>query len=189
MGIFGFCGGDKQMRRILLFMFLICMIGTMCSCSKNDSNEEYYTVSNKALDEESNRIKDVFLESLSDKDVDKLQNEFSSFAKENANLKDEINNAFGFIDGNITSIGSAITGLGAAETDEKGYVRATYEVSLFDVKTDKNRTYEIRILGNFFYRNNEHKQGIYRIHVRDKDIEYDAATENGTCVVGVERSE
>ena len=177
------------MRRFLLFIFLICMIGTMCSCSKNDSNEEYYTVSNKALDEESNRIKDLFLESLSDNDVDKLQNEFSSFVKENVNLKDEINNAFGFIDGNITSIGSAITGLSAAETDEKGYVRADYEVSLFNVKTDKNRNYEIRIYGIFFYRNNEHKQGINRISIFDNDIEYDAATEYGKFTVGVVGSE
>ena len=123
------------MKKFLLFILLICMMGTMCSCSKNDSNEEYYTVSNKALDEESIRINDVFLESLNDKDVDKLHNEFSNFAKENVNLKDEINNAFGLIDGNITSIGSTMTGFSAGETDEKGYVRADYAVSLFDVKT------------------------------------------------------
>ncbi len=169
------------MRRILLFVFLICMMGTMCSCSKNDSNEEYYTVSDKALDEESILINDVFLESLNDKDVDKLYNEFSIFAKENANLKDEINNAFGFIDGNITSIGSTMTGFSAGETDEKGYVRADYAVSLFDVKTDKYRNYDIFINGTYFYRNNEHKQGINRITIYDNNID----TENGKCTVGV----
>ena len=176
------------MRRILLFVFLICMMGTMCSCSKNDGNEEYYTVSSTELNQEAARIQEVALDAFKNKDATKLENEFSEFAKENANLNDEIENAFEFIEGNIITVESSSVGYGGGSKDEKGDVRADYAVRLYSVRTDKYKNYEIRIFGNFFYRNNEHKQGIYRIHVRDKGIEYDAATENGTCVIGIAES-
>ena len=188
VGIFGFCGGDKSMRRILLFVFLICMMGTMCSCSKTDSNLEYYKVYPTELNQEAARIQEVALDAFKNKDATKLENEFSEFAKENANLNDEIEKAFEFIEGNITTVEDSYVGYGCGSKDEKGYVRADYKVSLYNVRTDKYKTYEIRIAGNFFYRNNEHKQGIYRIHIRDKGIEYDAATENGTCVIGIAES-
>lgn len=189
MGIFGFCGGNKQMRRILLFMFLISMTGTMCSCSKTDSNEEYYKVYPTELNQEAARIYEVALDAFKNEDITKLENEFSEFAKENANLNDEIENAFEFIEGNITTIEDSDAGYQGGSKDEKGYVRADYAVYLFNVKTDKNRTYEIHIAGNFFYRNNEHKQGIYCIAIFDEDIEFDAATGNGMFRVGVAGSE
>ena len=164
------------------------MIGTMCSCLKTDSNEEYYKVYPTELNQEASRIQEVALEAFKNQDITKLENEFSEFAKENANLNDEIENAFEFIEGNITTVEDSYVGYGGGSTDEKGYARADYKVTLFDVKTDKNRTYEIRIFGIFFYRNNEHKQGINRIYVRDKDIELDVTTDNGKCVVGVAES-
>ena len=176
------------MRKFLLFIFLICMMGTMCSCSKYESNLEYYTVSFTELNQEAARIQEVALDAFKNEDITKLENEFSEFAKENANLNDEIKNAFEFIEGNITTVKSSYVGEGPSSTDEQGYVRADYAVNLYNVRTDKYKTYEIRIAGNFFYRNNEHKQGIYRIHIRDKGIEYDAATENGTCVIGIAES-
>ena len=173
------------MRRILLFVYLICMIGTMCSCSKNDSNEEYYKVYPTELNQEASRIYEVALDAFKNEDITKLENEFSEFAKENANLNDEIENAFEFIEGNITTVESSYVGYGGGSKDEQGYVRADYDVSLYNVRTDKYRNYEIRIYGIFFYRNNEHKQGINRISIFDNDIEYDAATENGKFVIGL----
>ena len=177
------------MRRFLLFIFLICMIGTMCSCSKNDSNEEYYKVYPTELNQEAARIQEVVLDAFKNQDITKLENEFSEYAKENANLNNELEDAFEFIEGNITTIEDSSAGDGGGSKDEKGYVRANYAVSLYNVKTDKNRNYEIRIYGIFFYRNNEHKQGINRISIFDNDIEYDAATEYGKFTVGVVGSE
>ena len=176
------------MRKLLLFTFLTCMIVTLCACKKKDGNDEYYTVSIKELNEESNRIKDVFLDALSNKDIDKLKNEFSNYVRGKANLDDEINKAFDFIDGNITTIGSAIVGEGSGSKDEKGYVRSDYEVSLFNVETDKNRNYEIRIYGMYFYRNNENKQGIFFIAIRDLDIKSDDVQEllSKRCLIGID---
>ncbi len=176
------------MRRILLFIFLICMMGTMCSCSKYESNLEYYTVSSTELNQEAARIQEVALDAFKNEDVAKLENEFSEFAKENANLNDEIEKAFEFIEGNITTVESSYVGYGGGSKDEQGYVRADYDVSLYNVRTDKYRNYEIRIYGIFFYRNNEHKQGINRISILDNNIEYNPATEKGKCVVGVDES-
>ena len=92
------------MRRIFFFVFLICMMGTMCSCSKTDSNEEYYTVSSAELNQEAARIQEVALDAFKNEDITKLENEFSEYATENANLNDEIENAFEFIEGNITTV-------------------------------------------------------------------------------------
>ena len=162
-------------------------MGTMCSCSKADSNEEYYKVYLAELNQEAARIQEVALDAFKNEDITKLENEFSEFAKENANLNDEIEKAFEFIEGNITTIKSSYVGEGASSTDEQGYVRADYNVSLYNVKTDKNRNYEIRIYGIYFYRNNEHKQGIDYIFICDNDIEIDEATvtrRNGECWIG-----
>ena len=172
------------MRKFLLFIFSICMMGTMCSCSKYESNLEYYTVSSTELNQEAARIQEVALDAFKNEDVTKLENEFSEFAKENANLNDEIKNAFEFIEGNITTVKSSYVGEGPSSTDEEGYVRADYRVNLYNVRTDKYRNYEIRIYGSFFYRNNEHKQGINRITIFDNAID----TENGTFRVGVDKS-
>ena len=176
------------MKKFLLFIFLICMMETMCSCSKYESNLEYYSVSSTELNQEAARIQEVALDAFKNEDVTKLENEFSEFAKENANLNDEIEKAFEFIEGNITTVESSYVGYGGGSKDEQGYERADYDVSLYNVRTDKYRNYEIRIYGIFFYRNNEHKQGINRISILDNDIEYDPATENGKCVVGVDES-
>ena len=123
---------------------------------------------------------------LKNKDVDKIQNEFSSYVSGKSNLNDEINKAFEFIDGNITDIGSERVGEHSYSKDEKGYVRSDYEVSLFNVKTDKNRNYEISVYGIYYYRNNENKQGINLISIYDNDVDYDVTTENGRCKVGIQ---
>ncbi len=169
------------MRKFLLFIFLICMMGTMCSCLKTDSNEEYYKVYPTELNQEASRIQEVALEAFKNQDVTKLENEFSEYATENANLNDEIENAFEFIEGNIITVEDSYVGDGGGSKDEKGDARVDYKVNLFNVRTDKYKNYQIRIYGIFFYRNNEHKQGINRISVRDRDTER-------KCVVGVAES-
>lgn len=158
------------MRRILLFMFLICVMGTMCSCSKYESNLEYYYVSMTEINQEAVRIREVALDAFKNEDITKLENEFSAFAKENTNLHDEIKNAFEFIEGNITTVEDSYVGYGGGSTDEQGDVRADYHVSLYNVRTDKYKKYEIRIYGVFFDRNNEQKQGIDHIVIYDEDI-------------------
>ena len=158
------------MRKFFLFIFLICMMGTMCSCSKTDSNEEYYTVSSAELNQEAARIQEVALDAFKNEDITKLENEFSEFAKENANLNDEIEEAFEFIEGNITTVESSSAGYGAWSTDEQGCVSQDYTVHLYKVRTDKYKTYDIYILGVFFDRKNEQKQGIDHIIIYDKDI-------------------
>ncbi len=167
------------MRRILLFMFLICMIGTMCFCSKNESNLEYYKVYPNELNQEASRIYEVALDAFKNEDITKLENEFSEFAKENANLNDEIANAFEFIEGNITTVEDSYVGEGASSKDPQGYLNADYAVTLYNVRTDKYKTYEIRIYGVFFDRNNKQKQGIDHIVIFDENI-----INEGKCGIG-----
>ncbi len=158
------------MRRILLFMFSICMIGTLCSCSKNESNLEYYKVYPAELNQEAARIQEVALDAFKNEDITKLENEFSEFAKENTNLTDEIETAFEFIEGNITTVEHSSAGESASSKDPQGYVSADYAVRLYSVRTDKYKKYTISIYGVFFDRDNEQKQGIDHIVIRDEDI-------------------
>ncbi len=68
---------------------------------------------------------------------------------------------------------------GYGSKDEQGYVRADYAVNLYNVRTDKYKTYEIRISGVFFDRNNEQKQGIDHIVIFDENI-----INEGKCGIG-----
>ncbi len=170
------------MRRILLFMFLICMIGIMYSCSKYESNLEYYTVSTTELNQEAARIQEVALDAFKNRDITKLENEFSEFAKENANLNDEIENAFEFIEGNIPTVEHSSAGYSGSSKDPQGYLSADYAVHLYNVRTDKYKTYEIRIYGVFFYRNDEQKQGIDHIVIDNTNI-----INEGECWIGNRR--
>ena len=166
------------MKRILLFILLICIIGKLCSCSKTDSDEEYYGPSISKVNQEAVRIQEVALDAFKNRDTTKLENEFSDyvkehtgeFAKEKTNLNDEIKNAFEFIEGNITTVESSSAGYGGGSTDEQGWVELIYDVHLYKVRTDKYKTYEIHIYGVFFDRKNEQKQGIDHIVIYDNDI-------------------
>jgi len=176
------------MRRLLLFVFLGSMIGTLCSCSKIFSNEEYYMFSAAEMCDEASRIQDVFLTSFENKEVNKLYDEFSASAKERKSLLDEINHAFEYVDGNITTVETIRAGNNAGSKDENGYVEADYVASI-NVKTDKNRRYKINIHGIYFDRNNEQNQGIDRIYIYDKDRGYNEVTGEGRIVVGDDERE
>ncbi len=138
------------------------------------------------VDQEAARISEVAIDAFINKDITKLEHEFSEFAKDNTNLKDEIENAFEFIEGNITTIENYFIDDWGSSRDEQGGVWSGYHVNLYNLKTDKGRTYEIDIYGYFFYRNNEYKHGINHIYVHDKDIEIDSDLEKGMCRIGVE---
>ena len=129
------------------------------------------------------------MNAFDNEDVELLKSEFSDYVKDRADLDSQIENAYKFVDGKVIEIENVYAGDGYGERDEQGDVEVDYNVSLFNVKTDKGRDYTIRVDGVYYYRDSDDKKGISYIYIDDNDVEEDESTgeqPDGSIKIGVE---
>ena len=140
------------------------------------SSNAYVSISSNELNAEANRIYEVVVSAFDNEDVELLKSEFSDYVKDRADLDSQIESAYKFVDGKVIEIENVYAGDGYGERDEQGDVKVNYNVSLFNVKTDKGRDYTFRVYGVYYYRDHDDKKGISYIYIDDNDIEEDENT-------------
>lgn len=121
------------------------------------------------MNQEAERVVNIVINALKEKDADAIKNLFSEYArKEDSDIDKQIEDMFNFIDGNIVSTGEILAGYSGGSTSaERGDIKTLYSGSIYDVTTDKGKTYFITIDGIYNFNWNEDKEGVYLINVLD----------------------
>lgn len=138
--------------------------------SDNTTEEDIYIViSEEEVKQEAERVVNIILDALKEKDADAIKNLFSEYArKEDSDIDKQIEDTFNFIDGNIVSTGEILAGYSGGSTSaERGDIKTLYSGSIYDVTTDKGKTYFITIDGIYNFNWNEDKEGVYLINILD----------------------
>lgn len=138
--------------------------------SDNNTEEDIYIViSEEEVKQEAERVVNIVINALKEKDADAIKNLFSEYArKEDSDIDKQIEDTFNFIDGNIVSTGEILAGYSGGSTSaERGDIKTLYSGSIYDVTTDKGKTYFITIDGIYNFNWNEDKEGVYLINVLD----------------------
>lgn len=138
--------------------------------SDNTTEEDIYIViSEDEVNQEAERVVNIVINALKEKDADAIKNLFSEYArKEDSDIDKQIEDMFNFIDGNIVSTGEILAGYSGGSTSaERGDIKTLYSGSIYDVTTDKGKTYFITIDGIYNFNWNEDKEGVYLINVLD----------------------
>lgn len=138
--------------------------------SDNNTEEDIYIViSEEEVNQEAERVVNIVINALKEKDADAIKNLFSEYArKEDSDIDKQIEDTFNFIDGNIVSTGEILAGYSGGSTSaERGDIKTLYSGSIYDVTTDKGKTYFITIDGIYNFNWNEDKEGVYLINVLD----------------------
>ena len=138
--------------------------------SDNTTEEDIYIViSEDEVNQEAERVVNIVINALKEKDADAIKNLFSEYArKEDSDIDKQIEDMFNFIDGNIVSTGEILAGYSGGSTSaERGDIKTLYSGSIYDVTTDKGKTYFITIYGIYNFNWNEDKEGVYLINVLD----------------------
>lgn len=138
--------------------------------SDNTTEEDIYIViSEEEVKQEAERVVNIVINALKEKDADAIKNLFSEYArKEDSDIDKQIEDTFNFIDGNIVSTGEILAGYSGGSTSaECGDIKTLYSGSIYDVTTDKGKTYFITIDGIYNFNWNEDKEGVYLINVLD----------------------
>ena len=138
--------------------------------SDNTTEEDIYIViSEEEVNQEAQRVVNIVINALKEKDADAIKNLFSEYArKEDSDIDKQIEDTFNFIDGNIVSTGEILAGYSGGSTSaERGDIKTLYSGSIYDVTTDKGKTYFITIDGIYNFNWNEDKEGVYLINVLD----------------------
>ena len=136
--------------------------------SDNNTEEDIYIViSEEEVNQEAERVVNIVINALKEKDADAIKNLFSEYArKEDSDIDKQIEDTFNFIDGNIVSTGEILAGYSGGSTSaERGDIKTLYSGSIYDVTTDKGKTYFITIDGIYNFNWNEDKEGVYLINV------------------------
>lgn len=138
--------------------------------SDNTTEEDIYIViSEEEVKQEAERVVNIVINALKEKDADAIKNLFSEYArKEDSDIDKQIEDMFNFIDENIVSTGEILAGYSGGSTSaERGDIKTLYSGSIYDVTTDKGKTYFITIDGIYNFNWNEDKEGVYLINVLD----------------------
>lgn len=138
--------------------------------SDNTTEEDIYIViSEDEVNQEAERVVNIVINALKEKDADAIKNLFSEYArKEDSDIDKQIEDMFNFIDGNIVSTGEILAGYSGGSTSaERGDIKTLYSGSIYDVTTDKGKTYFITIDGIYNFNWNEDKEGVYLINILD----------------------
>ncbi len=138
--------------------------------SDNTTEEDIYIViSEEEVNQEAERVVNIVINALKEKDADAIKNLFSEYArKEDSDIDKQIEDTFNFIDGNIVSTGEILAGYSGGSTSaERGDIKTLYSGSIYDVTTDKGKTYFITIDGIYNFNWNEDKEGVYLINILD----------------------
>ncbi len=138
--------------------------------SDNNTEEDIYIViSEEEVNQEAERVVNIVINALKEKDADAIKNLFSEYArKEDSDIDKQIEDTFNFIDGNIVSTGEILAGYSGGSTSaERGDIKTLYSGSIYDVTTDKGKTYFITIDGIYNFNWNEDKEGVYLINILD----------------------
>lgn len=138
--------------------------------SDNTTEEDIYIViSEEEVKQEAERVVNIVINALKEKDADAIKNLFSEYArKEDSDIDKQIEDTFNFIDGNIVSTGEILAGYSGGSTSaERGDIKTLYSGSIYDVTTDKGKTYFITIDGIYNFNWNEDKEGVYLINILD----------------------
>ena len=138
--------------------------------SDNTTEEDIYIViSEEEVKQEAERVVNIVINALKEKNADAIKNLFSEYArKEDSDIDKQIEDTFNFIDGNIVSTGEILAGYSGGSTSaERGDIKTLYSGSIYDVTTDKGKTYFITIDGIYNFNWNEDKEGVYLINVLD----------------------
>lgn len=136
----------------------------------NTTEEDIYIViSEEEVNQEAERVVNIVINALKEKDADAIKNLFSEYAqKEDSDIDKQIEDTFNFIDGNIVSTGQILAGYSGGSTSaERGDIKTLYSGSIYDVTTDKGKTYFITIDGIYNFNWNEDKEGVYLINILD----------------------
>ena len=136
---------------------------------KTTEEDIYIVISEEEVKQEAERVVNIVINALKEKNADAIKNLFSEYArKEDSDIDKQIEDTFNFIDGNIVSTGEILAGYSGGSTSaERGDIKTLYSGSIYDVTTDKGKTYFITIDGIYNFNWNEDKEGVYLINVLD----------------------
>lgn len=104
------------------------------------------------------------------RDSEGIKELFCTNVQEAYDLDEEIEEFFGFIDGNITSYDEP-EGQGSGMTsDWDGVIEQEIMGNIWNVKTDKGKTYIINVYGYVENRNHKDYIGVTSINIKDTDL-------------------
>ncbi len=171
----------KNQREAIFVLFCICCL--LIGCDK--SERQYKVFTNEEEQAETSRLLNVVVEAVSNKDSEKIYSEFSEYTKNKYDVKEELDNAFAIMDGNVVEIQNKSAGIvGTSYYREYGETVLTYGGDLYGVKTDTGKSYTISFYGTFFDRWNPEYIGISSFWVSDDDVEPNSEEETESYHVG-----
>lgn len=147
------------MRKIFIFPLIVIIVTTLCSCSKTNSSN--ITVKGQC---------DEIIRCFNEKDSDGLKSMFCETVKKTENLDEQIENAFDFIDGEITSYDYLI-GSESKSVDEGKVTKKRVYPWITEILTDKNRKYEMQFDSYIIYENKDEAIGIICIEIFDREAD------------------
>ena len=158
--------------------------------SDNTTEEDIYIViSEEEVEQEANRVLNIIMKALKEKDAESIKNLFSDYeCNENIDIDKQIDDALNFMDGDIISMGEISGSYGGGSTSaERGDIKSLYNGTVYDIVTDKGTSYTLIVHGIYNFNNNEEKEGLYSVSILD-DIERDKISNYGTdiglCYIG-----
>lgn len=158
--------------------------------SDNTTEEDIYIViSEEEVEQEANRVLNIIMKALKEKDAESIKNLFSNYeCNENIDIDKQIDDALNFMDGDIISMGKVSGSYGGGSTSaERGDIKSLYDGTVYDIVTDKGISYTLIIHGIYNFHNNEEKEGLYSICIFD-DVESNKISNYGTdigmCYIG-----
>ncbi len=155
-----------------VLLTIVCVL-FFCGCN-GDSERRYKVFTNREIEAGTGRVLVVVEESVKNKKIEPIYNEFSEYTKSKYDIKDDMGKFLNFIEGDIIEIRESYIGINrTAYYHDQGEVRLFYTGDINGIKTDTGKTYNILIEGTFHYRGREDIEGINYLYVYDEDVEPD----------------
>ena len=135
-------------------------------------DDEYIYISEEEVAQEAERVVNIVMDALEEKDAEAIKNLFSDYTcKEYIDIDKQIEEAFNFIDGDIISTGHVLAGYSGGSTSaQRGDIKTLYSGTVYEIVTNKGISYTLLVQGIYNFNMHEEKEGVYSICIlNDKE--------------------
>lgn len=159
----------KVIKRILSVISAGAVLLTLPGCGRISRVIDAFNWEIKAK-EVATESADIILDCFKTGNSEKLESLFCKNVSSSHDLKAEIAEAIGFIDGNIIENGS-LYGLGTAgeAVDDGITTKLSIRPGLHQIKTDKGKTYNIRFESYLIYEKDSSNVGMVYIRIKQEE--------------------
>lgn len=151
--------------KLIFFLLLgiIFMSTSLTACRSNEQNR----ITQTSMTKDNAKI---ILEGIENRTYESTAELFSSYVKDNyPDLTQDIAALMEYIDGEVISYEAITSNSQGGHSTPEGWVEKRYEGVIHNVKTNANRTYNIKFGGYYIYKDKPEKVGVAYIIIESLD--------------------